>query len=226
MEFTDFLLLQLNDALFPIGAYSHSYGLETFVLNNLVFDEKSASDYIRQQILYNLSFSELMAVRLSYEAALKKDLTQLSKLEELYEASRGPKEVRTASSKLGSRFIKTVQTFMKADIDFFLKYKELCCTHTHPSAYGVFCAVCKIPLEKAMQTFLYSQVSSMVTNCVKLVPLSQTSGQKILYESYAWFPEALKKAAEADQSEYGRGAPGFDIRCMQHEFSYSRLYMS
>ena len=25
-----FLLLQVNDALFPIGAYSHSYGLETY----------------------------------------------------------------------------------------------------------------------------------------------------------------------------------------------------
>ena len=36
----------------------------------------------------------------------------------------------------------------------------------------------------------------MVTNCVKLVPLSQTLRTKILYESYAWFPEALKKAAE------------------------------
>ena len=26
-----FLLLQVNDALFPIGAYSHSYGLETYI---------------------------------------------------------------------------------------------------------------------------------------------------------------------------------------------------
>lgn len=26
-----FLLLELNDALFPIGAYAHSYGLETYV---------------------------------------------------------------------------------------------------------------------------------------------------------------------------------------------------
>ena len=28
-----FLLLQVNDALFPIGGYSHSYGLETYIKN-------------------------------------------------------------------------------------------------------------------------------------------------------------------------------------------------
>ena len=33
-----FLLLELNDALFPIGAYAHSYGLETYVQQGLVHD--------------------------------------------------------------------------------------------------------------------------------------------------------------------------------------------
>ena len=30
-----FLLLQVNDALFPIGGYSHSYGLETYIQKGL-----------------------------------------------------------------------------------------------------------------------------------------------------------------------------------------------
>ncbi|MDU7968180.1 MAG: urease accessory protein UreF, partial [Paeniclostridium sordellii] len=33
-----FILLQINDALFPIGAYSHSYGLETYIQKNIVKD--------------------------------------------------------------------------------------------------------------------------------------------------------------------------------------------
>ena len=27
----EFLILQINDSLFPIGSYSHSYGLETYI---------------------------------------------------------------------------------------------------------------------------------------------------------------------------------------------------
>ena len=31
-----FYLLQVNDALFPIGGYSHSYGLETYIQKGIV----------------------------------------------------------------------------------------------------------------------------------------------------------------------------------------------
>ena len=37
-----FFLLQVNDALFPIGGYSHSYGLETYIQKGIVHDEDSA----------------------------------------------------------------------------------------------------------------------------------------------------------------------------------------
>ena len=36
-----FFLLQVNDALFPIGGYSHSYGLETYIQKGIVHDEDS-----------------------------------------------------------------------------------------------------------------------------------------------------------------------------------------
>lgn len=41
-----FILFQINDALFPIGAYSHSYGLETYIQKNLVRDVDSAYEYL------------------------------------------------------------------------------------------------------------------------------------------------------------------------------------
>ena len=38
-----FILFQINDALFPIGAYSHSYGLETYIQKKLVLSLSSES---------------------------------------------------------------------------------------------------------------------------------------------------------------------------------------
>lgn len=48
-----FLLLQMNDSLFPIGAYSHSYGLETYIQRDIVHDTKTAKTYIEKRLKYN-----------------------------------------------------------------------------------------------------------------------------------------------------------------------------
>ena len=66
----------------------------------------------------------------------------------------------------------------------------------------------------------------MVTNCVKTVPLSQTAGQRLLYQSQAFFQELLEHLEALTEEDLCLSMPGFDIRCMQHEGLYSRIYMS
>ena len=64
----EFLLLQMNDSLFPIGGYSHSYGLETYIQKGLV-GNAAAEEYIRRRLRYNFLYTDLLAARLSWEAA-------------------------------------------------------------------------------------------------------------------------------------------------------------
>ena len=42
-----FMLFQINDSLFPIGAYSHSYGLETYIQKKLVTNVDTAFEYLK-----------------------------------------------------------------------------------------------------------------------------------------------------------------------------------
>ena len=49
-----FYLLQVNDALFPIGGYSHSQGRETYIQKGIVSDEKSAEEYILHKLKWNM----------------------------------------------------------------------------------------------------------------------------------------------------------------------------
>ena len=109
MSELNFYLLQINDALFPIGAYSHSQGLETYIQRGIVHDEATAKEYIHHKIRWNLAFTELLAARLSYLAAAYGDLEQLLSIEEILEASRIPMEQREAARKMGSRFAKTIE---------------------------------------------------------------------------------------------------------------------
>lgn len=225
-----FYLLQVNDALFPVGGYSHSQGLETYIQKGIVHDEESATEYVTHKLKWNLAYTELLAVRLSYEAALKNDLGNLMRLEDILEASRLPMEQREASRKMGSRFAKTIE---KLELEItkqgiFHDYTEARKGKiiSHCCVYGVYCAAHKLDLDHTLSHYLYAQTSAMVTNCVKTIPLSQTSGQKILSGCYECFREILADVMLWTEEDLCLSAPGFDLRGIQHERLYSRIYMS
>ena len=224
-----FFLLQVNDALFPIGGYSHSYGLETYIQKGIVHDEDSAEEFIHKRLEYNFLYNEFLAVRLGWEYAVRGDLTAISRLEEIMEAGKIPRETREASRKLGSRFIKTLSALeIPRENRVFEEYRETRKGKSvhHAVAYGVFCGAAGITREEALEHFLYAQTSAMVTNCVKTIPLSQSSGQKLLSGCYPLLQKLTREVKELGEEWLGLSGPGFDLRCMQHEGLYSRIYMS
>ena len=138
-------------------------------------------------------------------------------------------ELREASKKLGSRFIKTLAHMGAGrETAFFDSYLEARKGKTtcHPCAYGVFCACAGIRREEALAGFLYAQASAMVTNCVKTIPLSQSDGQKLLLSLHPRMEELVREAETAGEEMLCASTPGFDLRGIQHETLYSRLYMS
>lgn len=224
-----FLLLQINDALFPIGGYSHSYGLETYIQYGLVKNAATAENYIRNRLRYSIFYTDLLAVRLAYEAAGSGQLERLDQLEDILEASRIPEEVREASKKLGRRFVKTINGMESlSQLPLWKDYleKRVGKTTCHPCAYGTLCAAAGMEKQEVLAGFLYAQTSAMVTNCVKTIPLSQSEGQKLLFRLHPLLEEMTEKVNDVLEEMLCASTPGFDLRCMQHETLYSRLYMS
>ena len=84
-----------------------------------------AQEFIHKRLKYNFSYNEFMAVRLAFEYALREDLEAISRLEEIMEAGKIPRETREASRKLGSRFIKTLSALeLPVQNSIFDKYRE------------------------------------------------------------------------------------------------------
>ncbi len=235
MEFTNekvYLLMQVNDSVFPIGGYTQSYGLETYILKDLVRDEEKAYEYISTNLKTTYLYSELLSASLAYDAAKAGDLKKVMELDDIMHVIKSPQEIRDASLKLGSRFVKTISTTteIKFESEIFNRYLEKVnnkeVVPNHAIAYGVFCAAINVDKTTALSFYLYAATSAMVTNSVKAVPLSQTQGQQILYKCSKLFTEIIEKVKTLDESMLGLSMPGFDTRCMQHETLYSRLYMS
>src|SRR3954471_6103482 len=99
-------LLHLTDPTLPVGAYTHSNGLETYVQQGLVTNGTQAAAYIRNMLEHNLPYNDALFVVLAYGAAETNDITQLVLLDEECTALKAPQEQRLASQKLGMRLVK------------------------------------------------------------------------------------------------------------------------
>lgn len=232
----EFLLLQINDALFPVGGYSHSYGLETYIQKNLVSDQRTAQDYVEKYMGGSLLYGDLLGAKLSWEicregAKREMDVLQnLKKLDQIITASRVPLELRQAGEKTASRFIKTILKLpMDYEFPWFEQYGAAADAYwkkNYAVAYGTFCASAGLGLDESLSHLLYAQTSAVVTNCVKTIPLSQTAGQQILFQCLKKCRKLVEEVKQLGIDDYAVSFPGADIRSMQHETLYSRLYMS
>lgn len=223
-----FLLLELNDALFPIGAYAHSYGLETYVQDGLVHDSQTAAAWLYAYFSGSFLYSELLAARLAYEYFPEADgLQKLLQLEKELRAAKVPREPREALQKLGRRLAKNVQ---KIELPFEPKFevyvKETQNSCTHPVCYGALAAALHLPERQALLHYFYAQLSALTNTCVKLIPLSQTDGARLVSSFRTKYSGIIDRVFEADKDDLCLASPGLDIRAMQHEVLYSRLYMS
>lgn len=223
-----YTLFQIADSIFPIGSYTQSNGLETYVQKQIVRDVTSAEAYL-ESILWNSSlYSDFLSLKLAYEYAEKGDIQKVFELDELLYAVKAPREMKQGSSKMCGRFIKLIEKFTNNEL--ILKYRDAIkngvCNGQHCIAFGIFAAASEIPKEYAIKAYLYNTASGIVNNCVKLIPLGQVDGQVILFNCHNLLEQIYSKLEELTIEDLGRCSVGFDIRAMQHETLYSRLYMS
>ncbi len=221
-------LLHLSDPTLPIGGYAHSAGLETYVQQGRVHNAATAKAFVTEMISHNIRYSDAAFASLAYDAADQNDFKKILELDETCNAVKLPREMRQASHKLGMRLIKIFQPVC-SDV-LANAYKNAIDAHNAVGHYcivfGLYAAVLKIPKQDALTGFYYNAAAGMVTNSVKLVPLGQQYGQELLFSLQPLIAELVAATMQPNEDLLGLCCTGFDIRCMQHEGLYSRLYMS
>ncbi|MGN0584601.1 MAG: urease accessory protein UreF [Ruminococcus sp.] len=149
-------------------------------------------------------------------------------LDEICTASKSPFELRNGCEKQCIRFIKAEKSL--GEYKELNHYSEMIesgiCSGCYPISIGLFIRDTGTDIVQGLEMYCYSLLSSMVNHAVKLVPLRQLEGQKCLSEVMKKIPCAVRKAMDVRIQDLGISGAGFDLRSMQHEKLYSRLYIS
>jgi len=221
-------LLHITDPSLPVGAYAHSGGLETYVQAGLITDSPSARRFVTARLSANIQHTDAAFVSLAFDAAAAKDHAQLLLLDAECTAVKLPEEMRRASSKLGNRLMKLFEPL--CGNAFTQLYSHAVNTGKADGHYciwfGLYTQAMQVTKRDALTGFYYNAAAGFITNCVKLVPLGQQQGQEILFSLQPLMEKLVTASLQPDQDLLGLCSPGADIRCMQHEQLYSRLYMS
>ena len=227
-------LLQLVDSFFPTGAFAHSFGLETYVQRGLVTDQPSFEEFLRASMHAGIRNTDAVALALAYKSGLEYDkdpvasINTITDLDARLTAMKLPRESRNGSVQVGKQFLRNARKLVtNAALDEYEKRVRLkvCAVH-HSVAYGLVAAATSIELPVALLGYLHAYVVGQVSAAVRLIPIGATEGQLTIRALHPDLLQIAEYAQNAKLDNLGAFTPGIDIRSMQHERLYSRLFIS
>jgi len=215
-------LMQLCSPMLPIGAYAYSQGLEFAVSSGWVKDEKTTSIWIQGLLENSLTYLDVPLLSRLYKAWSANDKKSVLYWNDYLYASRDSRELREEEQQLAHALARLLGDLgVSAAIEW--KEKSRVC---FLSVYALGARQWKISLREASLGYLWMWAENQVLAAIKLVPLGQTSGQKILSSTIEMIPDQVLIGSSLKDEEIGYTSPGQGIASALHETQYTRLFRS
>lgn len=218
-------ILVLADSAFPTGAFGHSFGLETAIVEGRAGDAKSVQAWISAFVLDGLatldSAALVLAARDGYDVVV---------LDELVSAAIVADEVRAANGQL-ARATLAAYTAMGLGSPEIQRYRnaleEMRGCGIHSLACGLGYAAADVPWRDGLRAFLSSTVSALVSVAVRAIPIGQRAGLEILWQLRPLIEDAARRAESVTStSDLRTQAFECEIDAMRHASLDGRMFVS
>jgi urease accessory protein len=142
-----------------------------------------------------------------------------------FRASRETAELRAETEQTGQSLVRLI-------LDLSLLDEEACdvlpalSPITLPAAFALAARGFAVPGEPALVAHIWAWLENQVLAAIKLVPLGQVAGQRILVALGETIPGIVATAMALADEDITTFAPGLCLASARHETQYTRLFRS
>jgi len=221
-------LLQFSDGLFPAGGFAHSFGLESFVQSGGVRDAEGLRAFIENYLEGAAGPCDAVAVVAAMKSARSEDIDACFELDRTLDAMKPVAEFRAASRQMGRQSLRIAVNLFSCPLLGAL-FESAEAEHTpahHALVFGLIGRRLNWPLEAAATAYLYSTTSMLVGAALRLLPLGQLEGQRVLWRTAPAIQRLAREAIDKDAGDLWSFIPAIEIAGMKHAASEARLFRS
>jgi urease accessory protein len=208
-------LLQLFDSQFPVGAFAHSGGLETYAARGGSLPE--LRQVLRAQITLGWGRCELAAAWLAWHAA--ETGNEIERLGLTLDAMKVVPAIRDMSLGLGRRTLDLLRRLHPDRVPAI--------PHPHHAiVIGVAGRCLGLQPRPLLLAFAQSLAAGTLAAGVRCMPIAPVQAQALLIELQPLLGTAVARAIEDPEGSLFTCTPALDLRSHQQASLHTRLFQS
>jgi urease accessory protein len=210
---------------YPVGAYSYSSGIEWAVEAGDIKDAETLKAWLAVMLADGGGFCDAVLFAHAHRAVAGEDDGALSAVAELASAFAPSKERHLETTAQGAAFVETTRAAWPcAALD---KLKQVWDgLVAYPVAVAVAAGGHGIALEPSLVAYVQALAANWVSAGVRLIPLGQTDGQRVLAALEPIIAATAARALATSLDDIGSAAFRADLASARHETQYTRLFRS
>ena len=215
-------VMQLASAASPVGSYAYSDGMEHAIQAGDLRDEDSAREWVAGLLSHSVCGLDAPLLAGMHAAWSDERPEEALRLGAWLLACRETAELRRADRQQGQALMRVLAGLGVARAAAFRTDRRV----GYACAFALAGASFGAPACTTAVSFAYARLESMVVTAVKLVPLGQSAGQRMIFDLAGALPAACEAALPLAPANLAPGAPGQAMASALHETQATRLYRS